>query len=125
MVKIQRKVVIVMESTNTIEMMLQQGQNVLESMKDLKRSAKKKGKVRSDLYERFCANQHSFDVYTYIDATLKQLPEVQTFQQKLELYSENFAGVSTDYDKEVDLKHMEITYEEVVTSYDAMINALK
>ncbi|WP_394236356.1 hypothetical protein [Niallia oryzisoli] len=114
-----------MDSTNTIEMMLQQGQNVLESMKDLNRSAKKKGKVRSDLYERFCANQHSFDVYTYIDATLKQLPEVQTFQLKLELYSENFTGVSTNYDKEVDLKHMENTYEEVLTSYDAMINALR
>lgn len=38
---------------NTEEMIVQQARNVLNSMKDLKRLAHKKGKERSDLFERF------------------------------------------------------------------------
>ncbi|WP_338448492.1 hypothetical protein R4Z09_20005 [Niallia oryzisoli] len=114
-----------MDSTNnTIEVILQQGQNVLESTKDLKRSAKKKGKERSDLYEKFCANQHSFNVYTYIDPTIDQLAEIQLFQQKMELFREDFTGVLNNFEKEVNLQHIEKTYVEVFIAYDAMVNAL-
>ena len=108
-----------------VELLIQQGQNVLESMKNLKRSAKKKGKERSDLYERFCANEHSFSVYTYIDSEIEQLAEVQDFQGKLELFSVGFTGVTTDFDTELDLKQIEKNYEEVFTAYDAMANVLR
>ncbi len=108
-----------------VELLIQQGQNVLESMKNLKRSAKKKGKERSDLYERFCANEHSFSVYTYIDSEIEQLAEVQDFQEKLELFSVGFTGVTTDFDTELDLKQIEKNYEEVFTAYDAMANVLR
>jgi len=108
-----------------VELLIQQGQNVLESMKNLKRSAKKKGKERSDLYERFCANEHSFSVYTYIDSEIEQLAEVQDFQGKLELFSVGFTGVTTDFDTELDVKQIEKNYEEVFTAYDAMANVLR
>lgn len=108
-----------------VELLIQQGQNVLKSMKNLKRSAKKKGKERSDLYERFCANEHSFSVYTYIDFEIEQLAEVQDFQGKLELFSVGFTGVTTDFDTELDLKQIEKNYEEVFTAYDAMANVLR
>ena len=107
-----------------IKTIVQQGQNVLVSMQDLKRCAKKKGKERANLYERFCANKHSFDVYTYIDSTIKQLAEVQTFQQKLELFNADFTGVFNNFDQEVDLNHIEATYVEVFTAYEAMVSAL-
>lgn len=114
-----------MDSTNnTIEVLLQQGQNVLESTKDLKRSSKKKGKERADLYEKFCANHHSFNVYTYIDPTIEQLAEIQLFLQKLELFREQFTGVLNNFEKEVNLQHIEKTYAEVLNAYDAMVNAL-
>jgi hypothetical protein len=114
-----------MDSTNKLfEVIVQQGQNVLASMKDLKLSAKQKGKERADKYERFGANQHSFEVYTYIDSAIEQLAEVQEFQHKLGLFYADFTGVFTNYDIEVDLNHIEITYEEVITAYDAMVNAL-
>lgn len=107
------------------ELLIQQGKNVLASMKDLKHSAKKKGKERTNLYERFCANEHSFSVYTYIDSKLEQLAEVQDFQKKLELFNAGFKGVTTDFDTELDIKQIEETYEEVFTAYDAMANVLR
>lgn len=114
-----------MDSSNTpIELLVQQGQNVLASMKDLKRGAKKKSKERSDLYQKFCANDHSFAVYTYMDSVIGQLAEVQIFQQKLDLFSKDFEGITTNFDTEVDEKHAEITYEEVFDAYNVMVHAL-
>ncbi len=114
-----------MDSTNkTVEIIVQQGQNVLASMKDLKRSVKKKGKERSDLFQRVCANQHSFDVYTYIDATIEQSAEVQAFQQMFDIFDADFQVIRTDFEAKLDLKHIEATYEEVFTAYNAMVNAL-
>lgn len=114
-----------MDSTNKpAEMIVQQGKNVIVSMKDLKRSAKKKGKNRSDLYQRLCANEHSFAVYTHMDAAIKQSAEVQAFQQKVELFSADFESIRTDFDAEVDVKHVETIYEEVFTAYNAMVHAL-
>jgi hypothetical protein len=115
-----------MDSTNKpAEMIVQQGKNVLASMKDLKRSAKKKGKNRSDLYQRLCANEHSFAVYTYMDAAITQSAEVQAFQQKVELFSADFESIRTNFDAEVDVKRVETMYEEVLTAYNAMVHALE
>ena len=114
-----------MDSSNKpIELIVQQGQNVLASMKDLKRSAKKKNKERSDFYQKFCANDHSFAVYTFIDSAIGQSAEVQAFQQKLDLFSEDFAGITTNFDTVVDMKHVEETYEDVFTAYNEMVHAL-
>lgn len=114
-----------MDSTNKpAEMIVQQAKNVLTSMKDLKRSAKKKGKNRSDLYQRLCANEHSFAVYTYMDAAITQSAEVRAFQQKVELFGADFESIRTNFDAEVDVKHVEIMYEEVFTAYNEMVHAL-
>ena len=114
-----------MDSTKTnVELLVQQAENVLSSMKDLKRSAKKKGKARSDLYERFCANQHSFDVYTFMDPEIQESAEVTAFQNQLELFSEDFAALRTEFEAVVDLEHAEVAYEEVFATYNAMVNAL-
>ncbi|HZG72217.1 MAG TPA: hypothetical protein VEY51_11850 [Chondromyces sp.] len=115
-----------MESTTTTpaKLIVQQGKNVLTSMKDLKLRAKKKGRERFDLYERFCANCHSFEVYTYMDPKIGQSAEVQAFQQKLESFRAEFADVRTDFDKEVDMKQVKVIYEEVLAAYNAMVNIL-
>jgi hypothetical protein len=117
-----RKVVKRMDST--IERIIQQGENVLLSMKDLKRKGKKKGKERADLYERFCANLHSFSVYTYINPAIEKLAELQNFQEKLNRFASNFESVVTNWEMDVDLKHVESTYEEVLFAYNSMVNAL-
>lgn len=109
---------------STKELIIQQGENVLASMKDLKRRAKKKGKERADLYERFCANQHSFSVYTYINPEIETLAELQAFQQKVELFGSDFASVVTDWETDVDWKHIESTYEEVLLAYNSIVTAL-
>ena len=120
-----RKVVIRMDSTNKpVEMIVQQGKNVLASMKNLKRSAKKKEKERSDLYQRLCANQHSFAVYTYMDSAIQQSAEIQIFQQKVEKFSANFESIRTNFDAEVDVKHAETMYEEALIAYNTMVHAL-
>ena len=56
-----------MDSSNTpIELLVQQGQNVLASMKDLKRGAKKKSKERSDLLSKIlCERSFICCVYIY------------------------------------------------------------
>ena len=114
-----------MDSTNKlVEVIVQQGQNVLASMKDLKRSAKKKGRERSDLFQRLCANQHSFDAYTYIDSTIEQSVEVQAFQQTFDIFNAGIQVIRTDFEAELDLKHIEATYVEVFTAYNVMVNAL-
>jgi hypothetical protein len=114
-----------MVSTNKLqEVIVQQGKNVLVSMKNLEHSAKKKSKERSDLFEKFCANKHSFDVYTYIDSDLEQLAEVQAFLQKLELFSDDFECVRRNFDADVDVKQAETMYEEVLTAYNAMVKVL-
>lgn len=114
-----------MNSKNqAVELIVNQGKNVLESMRDLKRSAKKKGKSRSDLYERYCANLHSFSVYTYMDASIGQSKEVQEFQQILVLFSECFSDTRTNYEAEVDVKHIETVYEDVFPVYNEMVSVL-
>lgn len=114
-----------MDSTKTaVELIIQQGQNVLASMKELKRYAKKKNKQRSDLYQKFCANDHSFAVYTYMDPSIGQSAEVQAFQQKSDLFSEHFNGITTNFDIEVDIKNVEETYEEVFSAYNTMVTSL-
>ncbi|WP_397538885.1 hypothetical protein [Rummeliibacillus pycnus] len=114
-----------MDSTNTtVELLVQQAENVLTSLKELKRSLKKKGKARFDIYERFCANQHSFDVYTFMDPEIQESAEVTAFQKQLELFREDFTIVRTELDAVVDIKRAEVAYEEVFTTYNVMVNAL-
>ncbi|MFJ8261060.1 hypothetical protein ACIQ4I_03740 [Rummeliibacillus sp. NPDC094406] len=114
-----------MGSTNTtVELLVQQAENVLTSLKELKRSLKKKGKARFDLYERFCANQHSFGVYTFMDPEIQESAEVTAFQNQLQLFREDFAVVRTDLEAVVDIKQADAAYEEVFTTYNVMVNAL-
>ncbi|WP_102691626.1 hypothetical protein [Rummeliibacillus pycnus] len=114
-----------MDSTNTaLELLVQQAENVLTSLKDLKLGLKKKGKARFDLYERFCANQHSFDVYTFMDPEIQESAEVTAFKKQLESFREDFAVVRTDLEAVVDIKHAEAAYEEVFANYNVMVNVL-
>lgn len=114
-----------MDSTNTnVELIVQQGENVLLSMKDLKNVAKKKGKVRSDLYERYCANLHSYYVYTLMDPEIENAHEVVDFQEKLNVFEDNFKNVTKDFESEVDTKSATEAYENVFPAYNAMVSAL-
>jgi len=101
-----------------------QGQNVQTCAKDLEKITMKTGKNRSDLFERYCANQHSFNVHTYMNSTVENLSEVQVFQKKVALFGAVFIGTRTDYEAVVDVQHAKKTYEELVTALHEMMNAL-
>lgn len=113
-----------MDSTNTNELLVQQGKNIITSMKDLKRSAKKKGKARFDLYERFCANVHSFDVYTFMDPQFQESPEVVELKKQLELFMEEFNIVRTELNAEVNLKNLDTAYNKITGIYSKIEEAL-
>ncbi|MFJ8064567.1 hypothetical protein ACIQYS_08040 [Psychrobacillus sp. NPDC096426] len=102
-----------------------QGQNVLACAKELEQITTKTGKERSDLYERYCANQHSFNVYTYMNSTIESLKEVHVFQRKVALFGAVFAGTRTDYEAEVNAQQAETTYEELAVAAHEMIHALQ
>lgn len=114
-----------MDSTNTnVELIVQQGENVLLSMKELKNVANKKGKVRFDLYERYCANLHSYYVYTLMDPEIENAPKVVDFQEKLNLFGDYFKEVAKDFESEVDTKSANEAYDNVFPAYNAMVSAL-
>lgn len=109
---------------NTEEMIVQQARNVLNQMKDLKRSAHKKGKERSDLFEKFYANKHSFQIHSNIDSAIQQLDEVQLFLQKLQNFSGAFEPVRYNFEGEVDEAQIESSYPEVLEAYNGMVTKL-
>ncbi|MFJ7826544.1 hypothetical protein [Psychrobacillus sp. NPDC096623] len=107
-----------------VKMVSEQGQNVVICAKELEKITKKKGKKRSDLFERYCANEHSFNVYTYMNSTIENLTEVKVFQRKVALFGAVFVGTRTDYEAQVDAKQAETTYKELVEALHELINAL-
>jgi len=113
-----------MDSKNISKTLVEQGKNTLNSMKELNRRAKKKDKKRSDLYEKFRANQHSFRVYTYVDPEVGQLEEVKIFLDKLQVYAETFTGVDNVFETNVDGKQVDEIYEETITAYNEMTKKL-
>ena len=107
-----------------VKMVAEQGENVRACAKELERISLKSGKKRSDLFERYCANQHSFNVYTYMNSTIEGFSEVQVFQRKVALFGAVFAGTRTDYEAVVDAQQAKMMYEELVAALHDMINAL-
>jgi len=107
------------------KMVAEQGQNVIACAKELEQISMKTGKERSDLFERYCANQHSFNVYTYMNSTIENLTEVEVFQRKTASFGAVFVGTRTDYEAVVNAQQAETTYGDLVTSLHEMINALQ
>lgn len=105
-------------------MVADQGQNIIKCAKELENISMKTGKVRSDLFERYCANQHSFQVHTYMNSTIENLTEVQLFQRKAALFGAVFVGTRTDYEAKVDAQQAETVYGELVAALHEMVNAL-
>lgn len=109
---------------NINEILMDQGKNTIKSMKELNHLARKKGKERSDLYEKFRANEHSFRVYTYVNEELEQSTEIKTFLENLQLFGEHFIGVDTDFETTVDVKKAKEATKEVINSYNKMASKL-
>jgi|SRR5690554_4200263 hypothetical protein len=109
---------------NFVETVVQQGQNVLNSMKDLKKAAKVKGEKRGAFIERFTANQHSFNVYTYADEVIKNSKEVSVFKEKLDLLNQEFDHARFDFEGEVNVVKVNSLYDEVLHAYNDMVTAL-
>lgn len=109
---------------NFVEMIVQQGQNVLGSMKELKKVATVKGEKRGAFIERFTANLHSFTVYTYADGTIRESKEVSAFKEKLELFSQAFAKARFDFEEEVNKILVNTLYEDILHAYNDMVTAL-
>ncbi|MCM3567712.1 hypothetical protein [Neobacillus mesonae] len=108
-----------------LELMKQQGENILKSMNELKRRAKKKGKERFDLYEKFSANRHSFTIYTYMDSRIQQEENVQDFQQKLDLFDNEFDEARINFEADLDFKAIESAYQDVITAFNEMAAVLE
>lgn len=113
-----------MDSNTLVELLAEQGQNVLKSMKDLNRQAKKAGRERTALFERYIANRHSFNVYTYANEELEQKREVQNFQEKLNMFDDPFEEIKTNFDAVIDVKKVQPLYDAVFTAYNEMVIAL-
>lgn len=107
-----------------VKMIKEQGNNVLICAKELEKISKKKSKKRTDLFERYCANEHSFNVYTYMNSTIENLPEVKIFQRKVALFGAVFVGTRTDYEAVVDAQEAETTYAALLEALQEMITAL-
>jgi hypothetical protein len=113
-----------MDKTNTSEIIVEQAKNTITSMQNLKQRAHKKNKERADLFEKLCANEHSFRVYTYMDPNLGQLKVVQTFLEKVEWFSGFFTGVNTEFDQVVDQKLVDEAYKESMDAYQNLVHEL-
>ncbi len=111
-------------STNFVEMLIRQARTTLNHMKDLKWIASEKGKDRGALIERFTANTHSFNVYTYVNQEVTQIPEVQAFKEKLSLFNNEFNVARFDFEGEVDEDRVHSIYEEGFNAYNDMVIAL-
>lgn len=106
------------------ETLVKQSKNVLNTMKDLKRLAHKKGRDRFEQYEKFNANKHSFQVYCNIDASISQMDEIQRFLLNLQNFSKCFDSIRYDFEGEVDERLVEESYEPVLESYNEMAAVL-
>ncbi|TQR16683.1 hypothetical protein FG382_00520 [Psychrobacillus lasiicapitis] len=107
------------------KMVTEQGQNVVACAKELEQLAMKSGKERSNLYERYCANQHSFNVYTYMNSTIEHLAEVQVFQRKIVLFGAVFVDTRIDYEAEVNAQQATKAYEDLAVALQELRNALQ
>lgn len=107
-----------------VKTLVEQSGNVIKIMKDLKKIAMVKGEKRAKLIERFTANQHSFNVYTYASEEARQSNEVSILKEKLEEFSSQFDAARFEYEGEVDGKRVDELYEEVINAYNDMVTAL-
>lgn len=105
--------------------LLEQGQNTLTSMDNLKKKANRKGDQRAALYENFRANEHSFRVYTFADPEIGERAEVQAFLEKVEAFEALFQGVDTERETNVDSGQSKELYEQAVEAYNSMDEKLK
>ena len=76
------------------------------------------------MYERFCANIHSFSIYTIIDSEIEESKEVTDFHDCLDQFRTYFKDVTTDYDSIVDIKSAQVAYENVFPVYNTMVSKL-
>ena len=114
-----------MSVTNSfVDMLVKQARTILNTMKDLKWVAGKKGSNRGALIERFTANSHSFNVYTYANEDVKQYTEVQLFKENIILFSKEFDVARFDFDGEVNVDRVQTIYEQVLNSYNEMVISL-
>ncbi|MFC5560264.1 hypothetical protein ACFPN4_14530 [Ureibacillus thermophilus] len=109
---------------NMVETLVNQSRNVLDLMKQLKKVAGKKGSKRSELIEKFTANQHSFNVYTYASEEARQSKEVDVLKVKLDEFSRQFDAARYEVDGEVNEEQVHVLYQEVLTAYNDMVVAL-
>ncbi|NLY81103.1 MAG: hypothetical protein GX072_14805 [Lysinibacillus sp.] len=109
---------------NMVETLVEQSQNVIKLMKDLKKIATVKGQKRAELIERFTANQHSFNVYTYASEEARQSKEVSVLKEKLNEFNSQFDGARFEYEGEVNVDRVNELYIEVLQAYNDMVTAL-
>ncbi|HAM81396.1 hypothetical protein [Ornithinibacillus bavariensis] len=114
-----------MDTTNVAELIVEQGKNTITSMQNLKGKANKQNKERADLFEKFCANAHSFRVYTYMDPKIGQLEVVQSFMKKVEMFGELFTGVNIEFETTVDKTRVTEAFQEAMEAYNILLNTLQ
>lgn len=111
-------------SNELLELLVNQAKNVITTMKDLKRIAHKQGKERAKLIEKYKANQHSFNVYTYTNAELSESEKVTHFKETLSRFTELFERAQYEFEEEIDSTKVEETFVEALHAYNEMVEAL-
>lgn len=111
-------------SNELLELIINQAENVISTMKELKRIAHKQGKDRAKLIEKYKANEHSFKVYTYANAELNESEKVNVFKQTLARFTELFEKAQYEFEEEINLSQVEDKYEETLHAYNEMVAAL-
>lgn len=107
-----------------VKTLVEQSRNVITIMKDLKKIALVKGEKRAKLIERFTANQHSFNVYTYASEEARHSNEVNIFKEKLNEFNSQFDVARFEYEGDVDGNRVDVLYNEVLEAYNEMVTAL-
>ncbi|MED3662962.1 hypothetical protein NST62_06395 [Ureibacillus sp. FSL K6-8385] len=109
---------------NMVETLVNQSRNVMDLVKQLRKVATKKGSKRTELIEKFTANQHSFNVYTYASEEARQSKEVDHLKVKLDEFSSQFDPARYEDDGEVNAEKINVLYREVLVAYNDMVVAL-
>lgn len=107
-----------------LEIVMNQAKNVIMTMKDLKWMAHKKGKDRAKLIEKYKANEHSFKVYTYSNASLNESETVSLFKEALTQFGDPFEKAQYEFEEDVDVSVVETAYEAALHAYNEVVVAL-
>lgn len=112
------------QTDQMLETVIEQAKKIFPEIKDLRRIAGKKGEKRGKLIEKCTAIVHSFNVYTYASPTFQGSDEAQKFKETINSWMDEFKTARFDFDGDVNEEKVNELYDEVIESYNDMVETL-